>query len=89
MLTTESVHLKKGIMYTLAGIFKHGQRDYLMTSASSLLHQILGVNFSPYELAIVKKPLMKLIQRIGKWHRSFTAGPDSFKCLKSFIKTYL
>lgn len=62
----ENVQFKKGAILALAAIFKHGQRDaFFMESASSVLLHILRIEFRPYELSIVKKPLIKLIQRLG------------------------
>lgn len=34
--------------------------------ATEVLHHILSIEFQPYELSIIKKPLVKLIQRLGK-----------------------
>ena len=61
-----NVHFKKGSVLTLAGIFKRGQREDLLSSASRVLNFILAAQFPAYELSIIKKPLIKLIQRIGK-----------------------
>ena len=61
----ENVHFKKGAVLTLAGIFKHGQREHMRLHATNVLRFILATEFQPYELSIVKKPLIKLIQRLG------------------------
>jgi hypothetical protein len=70
-LNEGNVHFKKGVILSLAGIFKHGQREYLLLSASNVLHFVLNTKFPSYELAIIKKPLVKLIQRIGKYFLFF------------------
>lgn len=54
------------MLSTLAGIFKRGQREDLLPSASHVLNLILATQFPAYELSVIKKPLIKLIQRIGK-----------------------
>lgn len=68
VLAKENVQFKKGAILVMAGIFKHGERDSrLIEYASSVLRHILEVEFKSYELPIVKKPLIKLIQRLGMW----------------------
>jgi hypothetical protein len=66
ILTKESAQFKKGVLSTLAGVFKHGQREQMMEHAHDVLRTILTIKFQPSELLIVKKPLVKLTQRIGK-----------------------
>ena len=67
VVAKENAQFKKGAILVLAGIFKHGQRDTcLMENASAVLCHIFQIEFQPYELSIVKKPLIKLIQRLGK-----------------------
>jgi len=65
VLVNENVNCKKGVILTLAGIFKHGQREHLIAYAPDLLHHMLSIKFQPYELSIIKKPLVKLFQRLG------------------------
>lgn len=62
----ENVNCKKGVLLAVAGIFKHGQREHLTKYASDVLHHILSLKFQPYEQSIIRKPLVKLIQRLGK-----------------------
>lgn len=62
----ENAQFKKGVISTLAGVFKHGQREQMMDYAHTVLRTILTVKFHPSELLIVKKPIVKLIQRIGE-----------------------
>ncbi|XP_046638858.1 tubulin-specific chaperone D-like [Daphnia pulicaria] len=50
VLTKDSAQFKKGVLSTLAGVFKHGQREQMMEHAHAVL---------------LKKPLVKLTQRIG------------------------
>lgn len=65
VLLKENAQFKKGVISTLAGVFKHGQREQMMDYAHTVLRTILTVKFHPSELLIVKKPIVKLIQRIG------------------------
>ncbi|EFX73827.1 hypothetical protein DAPPUDRAFT_109456 [Daphnia pulex] len=65
VLTKDSAQFKKGVLSTLAGVFKHGQREQMMWHAHAVLRTILTIKFQPSELLIVKKPLVKLTQRIG------------------------
>lgn len=58
-------NFKRGAILCLAGVFKHGQRDHLLPLAPIILRNILSVQFTPSELYIVRKPLVKLSQRIG------------------------
>lgn len=61
----ESAQFKKGVISTLAGVFKHGQREHMIEHAHSVLRTILAFKFSASELPIVKKPIVKLTQRLG------------------------
>ncbi|EFX63116.1 LOW QUALITY PROTEIN: hypothetical protein DAPPUDRAFT_269046 [Daphnia pulex] len=64
VLTKDSAQFKKGVLSTLAGVFKHGQREQMMEHAHAVLRTILTIKFQPSELLIVKKPLVKVTQRI-------------------------
>ena len=66
LVAETNVHFKKGVLLALAGIFKHGQRENLIDCAGLVLKSVLDVKFQRFELPIVKRPLIKLIQRIGK-----------------------
>lgn len=58
---------KKGVILAMAGIFKHGERNAeLMEQASLVLRHVCEMKFQPYEMSIVRKPVVKLIQRLGK-----------------------
>lgn len=67
VLLKENAQFKKGVISTLAGVFKHGQREQMMEHAQAVLHTILKFKFQASELLVVRKPLVKLIQRIGQW----------------------
>lgn len=44
----------------------------MTTHANNVLRLILATEFQPYELSIVKKPIIKLIQRLGLVLQNFT-----------------
>lgn len=66
VLSNEGAQFKKGVISTLAGVFKHGQREQMMEHAHAVLRSILTFKFQPSELLIVRKPMVKLTQRIGR-----------------------
>jgi hypothetical protein len=51
-LTKDSAQFKKGVLSTLAGVFKHGQREQMMEHAHAVLRTILTIKFQPSELLI-------------------------------------
>ncbi|EFX85430.1 hypothetical protein DAPPUDRAFT_99071 [Daphnia pulex] len=58
-LTQDSAQFKKGVLSTLAGVFKHGQREQMMEHAHAVLRTILTIKFQPSEL---------LIQLRNRWY---------------------
>lgn len=44
----------------------------MTTHATNVLRFILATEFQPYELSIVKKPIIKLVQRLGIVYTNFT-----------------
>ncbi|EFX72682.1 hypothetical protein DAPPUDRAFT_254224 [Daphnia pulex] len=52
VLTKDTAQFKKGVLSTLAGVFKHGQREQMMEHAHAVLRTILTIKFPPSELLI-------------------------------------
>lgn len=76
VLVKENAQFKKGVISTLAGIFKHGQREHMIEHAQNVLSNILTFKFSPSELLVVRKPLVKLTQRLGNALHLFKFSND-------------
>ncbi|EFX67501.1 hypothetical protein DAPPUDRAFT_331002 [Daphnia pulex] len=67
-LTQDSAQFKKGVLSTLAGVFKHGQREQMMEHAHAVLRTILTIKFQTSELLIqLRNRLIFLKPRVASW----------------------
>ncbi|EFX77248.1 hypothetical protein DAPPUDRAFT_106183 [Daphnia pulex] len=68
VLSKDSAQFKKGVLSTLAGVFKHGQREQMMEHAHAVLRTILTIKFPPSELLIqLRNRLIFLKPRVASW----------------------
>ncbi|EFX64440.1 hypothetical protein DAPPUDRAFT_118182 [Daphnia pulex] len=68
VLTKDSAQFKKGVLSTLAGVFKHGQREQMMEHAHAVLRTILTIKNPPSELLIqLRNRLIFLKPRVASW----------------------
>ncbi|EFX64404.1 hypothetical protein DAPPUDRAFT_334237 [Daphnia pulex] len=68
VLTKDSAQFKKGVLSTLAGVFKHGQREQMMEHAHAVLRTFLTIKFPPSELLVqLRNRLIFLKPRVASW----------------------